>query len=171
MRTGAHLSADGVYRYALWRDQRDSLDEPITGFIMLNPSTADADVDDQTIRKCVRFAEIHGSRAIVVLNLFAFRARDPKDLEAAHRSGVDIIGPDNRYFHRSYQPALSTIVAAWGAHRLAAYGVDEMSHLWRQRFQCLGVTRDGAPRHPCYLGYDTPLIPFQSPWAHDGVST
>jgi len=164
VRKGAKLSDDGVYRYALWRDWRDTVVEPLLGYVMLNPSTADADIDDQTISKCIGFAERNGYRGFIVLNLFAYRARDPKDLEQAHRRGVDIIGPENRYWHRAYRPMMEQTVAAWGTHKLAPYGVDELSHLWRAPFYCLGVTKAGAPRHPCYLGYETPIQPFASPW-------
>lgn len=164
MRRGAKLSDDGMYRYALWRDWRDSIESPLLGYVMLNPSTADADLDDQTIRKCIGFAERNNYRGFVVLNLFAYRARDPKDLEQAHRDGVDVVGPDNRYWHAAYRPALNRVVAAWGAHKLAPYGVDELADLWRRQFWCLGTTIAGAPRHPCYLSYERPLIPFPSPW-------
>jgi hypothetical protein len=71
VRKGAKLSDDGVYRYALWRDWRESLDEPLLGYVMLNPSTADASEDDQTIRKCIGFAERNDYRGFIVLNLFA----------------------------------------------------------------------------------------------------
>jgi hypothetical protein len=163
VRKGAKLSEDGAYRYVLWRDWRDAVTEPLLGYVMLNPSTANANVDDQTIRKCVGFAEHNGYRGFIVLNLFAYRATDPKDLERAHRRGADIVGPENRYWHHVYLPLMERTVAAWGAHRLAPYGVDEMSHLWHSAFYCLGVTRNGAPRHPCYIGYQA-LQPFASPW-------
>jgi hypothetical protein len=77
-RKNALLSPCENYRYWLSRDWDDSL--PIVTFIMMNPSTADATIDDATIRKCVGFAKAWGFGRIRVVNLFALRSRDPLDL-------------------------------------------------------------------------------------------
>jgi hypothetical protein len=164
VRKGAKLSDCGTYRYVLWRDWRDSTAEPLLMFVMLNPSTADADNDDPTIRKCKGFTERADCKGFLVLNLFAYRATDPTELVKAHRSGVDVIGPDNRYWHRCYVGLPDQVVAAWGAHALAPYGMDELSDVWRRRFVCLGTTKAAAPRHPLYVSYEQQLIPFPSPW-------
>ena len=65
---GATISTDGRYRYDLWRQWEPG---PRLGFIMCNPSTADADLDDPTIRRCVGFARREGFAGITVRNLFA----------------------------------------------------------------------------------------------------
>jgi len=86
----ATLSPCGRYRYRLgrrWAQHRLSL--PLL-FVMLNPSTADAEQDDATIRRCTTFAVAHGFDAMEVVNLFAFRATDPADLWRA----ADPVGPD-----------------------------------------------------------------------------
>lgn len=78
MQRGAVLSLDGVYRYHLWR--RLGPGDRSLGFVMLNPSTADANEDDPTIRKCVGFARTLGYDMVEVCNLFALRSTDPKGL-------------------------------------------------------------------------------------------
>jgi hypothetical protein len=81
VRKGADLSPDGVYRYSLsrsWDFRGGNLN-----IIMLNPSTADHEVDDPTITRCVERAKRLGFGGLVVTNLFAFRATYPVDLASA----------------------------------------------------------------------------------------
>lgn len=75
---GAVISDDGRYRYRLWRTWAPEL--PRMAWIMLNPSTADAEVDDPTIRRCVGFAKREGCGGIEVVNLYAYRSTDPSVL-------------------------------------------------------------------------------------------
>lgn len=164
---GAKLSSNGVYRYALWR--KWSHWEPLATFVMLNPSTADASIDDPTIRKCMGFARRWGAGGIWVVNLFAYRATDPRGLLSAG----DPIGPHNDgWVKTAFQDIDCTplVVAAWGAcggaanQRLLAPRVSWFRSLARDLgvpLQCLGTTRTGAPRHPLMLAYDTPLRPWE----------
>ena len=87
-RKQAVLSDCGTYRYRLWR--KWGCGSPLL-FVMLNPSTADAEVDDATIRRCLGFADAHGFGELEVVNLYAYRATDPADLK---RAGYPV-GPDN----------------------------------------------------------------------------
>jgi len=73
----AVLSDCGTYRYSLTRRWSPG---PLLGWVMLNPSRADALVDDPTIRRCVGFARRWGFAGIVVRNLYALRATDPREL-------------------------------------------------------------------------------------------
>jgi hypothetical protein len=84
---GALLSECGQYRYRLWR-LWDAL-APVMVWVLLNPSTADADTDDPTVRKCVGFARAHRYGGVVLVNLFAWRATDPKQLRIVN----DPVGP------------------------------------------------------------------------------
>jgi hypothetical protein len=59
------------YRYLL-RRTRDAV-KPRARYVMLNPSTADADIDDATIRSCIRLAKGLGYGSFEVVNLFASR--------------------------------------------------------------------------------------------------
>src|SRR3954469_17706712 len=87
--TGARFSADGLYRYALWRVW--DADRGLCNFLMLNPSTADETVNDPTVARCARRARSWGYGGLVVTNLFAFRATDPSGLRAA----PDPVGPED----------------------------------------------------------------------------
>lgn len=107
---GALLSEDGRYRYRLWR-LWDEL-APVMTWVMLNPSTADAEVDDPTIRKCIGFAKQHHYGGIVVVNLFAYRATDPKELGKVK----DPVGPENdqHILWACTAPLMLSVVAGWG---------------------------------------------------------
>lgn len=156
---GAHLSDCGTYRYRLTRRWETAV--PPLPFIMLNPSTADADDDDPTIRRCVGFAAAHGYGGIAVWNLYAYRATKPPAMFAAAKAGVDVIGPDNdRRLRNLFQWANGLqipVVAAWGANArqdrvdqvLAMEGSSILHHL--------GLTDSGIPRHPLMLRGDAPL--------------
>jgi hypothetical protein len=159
----AVISEDGTYRYQLYR-MIGGLGGTVATFIMLNPSTADAVVDDPTIRKCLGFSLRWGCAELQVVNLFAFRATDPADLR---RSG-DPVGPKNRdWIRRSVEEACKQIipgpvVCAWGRHG-TYMGRDEIVMGWIEDLcapMCLGLTRDGHPRHPLYVSYAARLVPF-----------
>lgn len=153
----AALSDCGAYRYRLIRHW--GMDMPLP-FIMLNPSTADATVDDPTIRRCVGFARTLGYGGIGVWNLYAYRATKPADLWTAD----DPVGPENdrrlrnvlRWAHLQGVP----VVAAWGAHAKPARVREVLAMEGAGNLRCLGLTKAGAPRHPLYVRADAPLVPF-----------
>ena len=155
----ADFSADGVYRYHLTR--RWDLDgEAVATFVMLNPSTADADLDDPTIRRCIGFARAWGMAALRVLNLYAYRSTDPREL----RHVPDPVGPDNDDFLRRNAQAAATfgwpLIAAWGAGAEPQRVTHVLSLPGMTRLRSLGTTKSGAPRHPLYL----PAAALPEPW-------
>jgi hypothetical protein len=153
----AVISPCGKYRYHLRRRIGDG-SGPVATFIMLNPSTADARVDDPTIRKCVGFSQRWGCGELHVVNLFALRALDPKQVGKTHDPG----GPENQvWIERSVAPA-DIVICAWGnLGQLMRH--DETVLGWVKDIcepMCLGVTKRGHPRHPLYVPYTTKLVPF-----------
>ncbi len=164
----ASLSVCGRYRYDLVRDIGGH--SPFAVFIMLNPSTADAHHDDPTIRRCMGFAKAWGCGKLIVLNLFAIRATDPKDMLAAD----DPEGPDNwEHFRRRFDMArnvdpltrdVDVCVAAWGAHgshRDQDKTVMGWMDKWAISVKCFGTTKSGQPKHPLYLAAASPLIEYR----------
>lgn len=150
-------------RYRYWLAREWDLSAGRLPFIMLNPSTADAELDDPTIRRCMSFARREGYGGISVHNLFAFRATSPKDMRAA----VDPIGPMNdHHLGRLFDVmAISQkpIVAAWGAHGVHDWRDEAVKALARVKgvnLVCLGRTAAGHPRHPLYVKGDQPLEVF-----------
>lgn len=162
---GAVISPDGLYRYRLWRAWRPEL--PRLVFIMLNPSTADAEVDDPTIRRCMGFAKREGGfGGIEVINLYALRATKPAHL----LDHPDPNGPTNvAYWHAMLggkRP--EQVVAAWGAHvhgldqrGVFSWAMSSSAGMPRNGWRCLGVTKAGHPRHPLYLPAESPLVRWE----------
>ena len=159
MVSGAVLSDDGLYRYRLWRIWGCG---PVMAWIMLNPSTADAEVDDPTIRRCMGFARREGYDGIEVINLYALRTTKPKHL-------LDYPDPEGPGNYNHWERVITNhrtgmVVAAWGAGAALA-GLPEsrannmgflVDDCWPA--MCLGRTASGAPRHPLYVKGDTPLV-------------
>ena len=162
MTNAAYISACGRYRYTLERST--GIAGPQVAWLMLNPSTADADQDDPTIRKVVGFSRRAGYGRVVVVNLFAWRATDPKDCRA-HLAEAE--GHGN--FHAIMQAVTDSeaVVCAWGATPWAEEQAAQVVHWLDEhpdkevRMLCLGRTKSGAPLHPLMPSYDGhPLVPF-----------
>lgn len=156
----ATLSGCGKYRYRLTRFWGP---EHALPFVMLNPSTADASIDDPTIRRCVGFARREGAGGIIVVNLYGLRATDPDEL----RKVADPFGPDNRVnIHALGKWAFLAgmpIVCAWGTKGWLKSANKDTTHLLKSTgasLVCLGTTKDGAPKHPLYIKSNQPLVPF-----------
>jgi hypothetical protein len=157
----AIISTCGTYRYLLTRPGDALPDRGTALFLMVNPSTADATLDDPTIRRCRGFARLWGCTGIAVANLYALRATDPAELWRHH----DPKGPENDAWLLRLASEYREVICAWGANVkparvLAALRIFEAAgaKLW-----CLGTTKDGHPRHPLYVRGDQPLVPWQVP--------
>ena len=145
----AIISSCGRYRYTLERQLSMLGKRGACLFIMLNPSTADAELDDPTIRRCKGFAEGFGYNHLIVVNLFAFRATKPADL---YKSG-DPVGPHNDTHIRRAMKRSGLVICGWGSNdalgrdtNIKRFAVDTQTEL-----KCLGKTKGGAPKHPLYL--------------------
>lgn len=151
---GAIFSPDYAYRYVLWRVWSKGGRSLVV--IGLNPSTADATHDDPTIRRCIGFAKREALDGLIMLNLFALRATDPKVM----MGHLDPTGADNDRRLREYaQRQRGIVVAAWGAHGIH-HGRAAAVRRMIPGLKCFGLTRDGQPRHPLYLRADTPLVDY-----------
>jgi hypothetical protein len=147
-------SFDGPYRYLLWRRWAEAAS---VLFIMLNPSTADAQRDDPTIRRCLGFARAWGFGAVEVVNLFAWRATDPREL----RRAADPIGPANDRAIAEAAARNHAIVAAWGVHGVLLERDRQVAALLAgSRVRCLAHTGTGAPRHPLYVRASARAVAF-----------
>lgn len=153
----AIISDNGLYRYELRR--KFLAGQGLCCFVMLNPSTADAEQDDATVRRCVAFAKSWGHGELVVVNLFAFRSTNPKNLFKA----ADPVGPENMAHLSSAALSSRAVVCAWGVHgSFKSQGLNVL-----RRLNDLGVTplalartKSGHPSHPLYLPKDLMPVPL-----------
>lgn len=156
----AEISPCGQYRYTLTRPPLAPYpDRGTAAFCMLNPSTADATLDDPTIRRCRGFAERWGCNGITVVNLYALRSKDPRALW----NHADPVGPMNDYWLRLVARECGGMVCAWGANakpERVAQAVQALRAAGAKLY-CLGTTKDGHPRHPLYVRGDQPLVPWE----------
>lgn len=162
----AEISECGRYRWWLRRSwQIWESGEHVTGkgvccFVMLNPSTADGEQDDPTIRRCIGFARSWGYDTLSVRNLFPWRATDPRELFKAetvtggHRGDTELLAA----------ATADMLVAAWGSS--VPFGRDKQAlemfseHFAAVPIYCLGKTKNGNPRHPLYVRADAKPVSF-----------
>lgn len=160
----AQISPCGRYRYTLDRTWGDPFG-PAVYWIMLNPSTADAEVDDPTIRRCISFSKRQEAERMRVVNLWPYRATKPSVLTEAAEAGIDLDGVGGRFYLESALAGWGDediVVAAWGASlpSLATERVEwvlAMADEYDTPLNCLGLTKAGHPRHPLYVKGDTPF--------------
>ncbi len=122
-------------------------------FIMLNPSTATEVQNDPTVERCERRARALGFGGVRVVNIFAYRATDPRDMRAQR----DPVGARNDAAIAESLDWADQVICAWGGHgdhRGRGVQVAQMLRARGGPLYHLGVTKSGQPKHPLYIGYD-----------------
>ena len=153
MEKSAILSAARKYRYVLTRIWDET--KPTVVFIGLNPSTADEEADDKTIRKCIGYAKRWGYGKLIMANLFAFRSTDPSLLKRVE----DPVGPDNDSYIQKCVSESNLVIACWGNHgKLLNRDKVLMDSL--PNLVCLKRNKNGTPHHPLYLSKDITPVPY-----------
>lgn len=154
----AIISPCGRYRTRLERDLGQP--GPVVAIIGVNPSTADATANDQTIRKDIGFGRILGWTRIIKGNKFAYRATDVRELAFVS----DPVGRDNDLHLEQIMRDADICIAAWGPLsklplRLRGRYLDvlRIAREVGKPLHCFGVAKDGQPRHTLMLPYSTPL--------------
>lgn len=152
----AVFSPDQRYRYTLSR-RLGFLGEGTVLFVGLNPSTATAETNDRTIRRCMGFSQAWGFQVMLMGNIYAFRSTDPAKLPAE----PDCVGEENAHYLALMLAAATKVIAAWGGYRLGPEGL-ELTQLVAASGKSfsLGRNDDGTPCHPLYLSKKTELVPW-----------
>jgi hypothetical protein len=156
--------AGDCYRYRLGREW--DADLPAALFVMMNPSTASAFVDDNTIAKATRFARRWGFGRLLIGNVHAYRCTD----QARLAETADPIGPENDAHLQAMAAEASLIVMAYGRPKIAALrrrgpAVARMLVSAGHWLHVLRVSKAGVPHHPLYL----PEATEPMPWSPEGV--
>lgn len=162
---GAILSTCQQYRYALWRTISET-DGHIVGYFGVNPSTADHEIDDQTVMKWRGFSKVLPNYQVskfIVGNLCGFRATDVNDLKLAY----DPVGLNNDPWIQHIVKRCDVLIPCWGNKsklpKELRHRVDTVEGYLRDSGKpvlCFGKTLSGCPKHPLMLGYDTPIVNY-----------
>ena len=160
----AILSPCGNFRYRLERVIGST--GPVGAFITVNPSIADAHVNDPTIRRVINFAKGFGWSRVIVGNLFAFRSSDIRKLADT----ANPTGPDNLEHLKAILQDADVVVVAWGtvnklplSLRSEWHQIVKLAEDTGKTLNCLGTANDGHPRHPLMLKKDAEPIAWSHP--------
>ncbi len=143
----AFISPCEKYRYVLSRTQLLDIRTRVVTFVMLNPSTADAEKNDPTITRCMNIAWSLGAKEMNVVNLYAYRTTYPSELFQAE----DPVGPLNDDCIREALQATDLhVICGWGGHaRLdRVQWFTQLARDMGKKLECLGTTNAGQPMHP-----------------------
>lgn len=164
MRKCAVIDHTGKYRYTLTREWDKSIKKVV--FIMLNPSTADAYNDDQTIKRCINFAMKWGYGSLEVVNLFAYRATDWTELKEV----MDPIGSENDRYIMDAVKSAEKVVLAWGNNcSFSKRHRKVLKMLLSYRTNCLKMNKSGHPAHPLYVKSDIQPRTFTQTYQEDRI--
>lgn len=150
--SNATISPCNKYRYVLRRTWNERISA--IGIVALNPSTADATADDPTVKKCVKLARFWGYGGIVLVNLFAWRATEKKEIKTIY----DPIGPNN---DKEIQKALNDVddvLVAWGEYGAYLNRSTKVRAILKQlpkKYVCIKQNISGEPTHPLYQKDDS----------------
>lgn len=161
MTKDAKFSSDKIFRYSLWRIWDDT--KPKIAFVGLNPSTADAEIDDRTIVKCTNYTKSWEYGGFYMVNLFAFRATDPYVLyKVQNEKGIEsIVGMENDYHLKDAFDKAEKVICAWGNLGSFKDRNKAVLNLIEKPF-CLRKNKGGEPAHPLYLSKSLQPISYFS---------
>lgn len=158
MERKAYFDKDKIYRYLLQRKWGNS-GKKIT-WIMLNPSTADETIDDPTIRRCIGFSKQFGADELDIVNLFAYRSTDPKQLYSAEYP----VGEENDAYILESIKTSSLVILGWGNHGKLHGRSEKVLSAFLKKYKdkvfALKILKNGEPGHPLYISYSTTLKPL-----------
>ena len=151
---GADFSEDGLYRYSLWRIWDES--KPIIMFVGLNPSTANEETNDATIRRVISMAKRWNFGGVYMMNCFPFISTNPYEL--IHSGSNDV----NDQWLRDISLKCQDIIFAWGAFDIVKEtGRDQELTQMFPGAMALVINKDGSPRHPLYVPSSVKPIKWQ----------
>jgi len=152
----AIFSENKTFRYFLGRNWSPLQEPKWVCYIGSNPSTANHETDDMTIKKEIGFGKKLGYTGLLKVNLGALVSTDPAGLLRA----ADCMGPHNLLAIKAAVELASLVVVAWGGldNRVWAKFRESVELVKALKgVKCLGRTKTGAPHHTSRLGYKAQL--------------
>lgn len=166
MRKDAYITADRQFRYDLVRawDVPAQLWVNMLHVVMLNPSTADAESDDPTIKRLIHRGRDEGYNGIVVNNLFAFRSSYPSVLLNRWEKSYEVVGGENNQRIEAAAMLCKASLVAWGSHVMVPKREQKVLDILYKAGHpvlCVGLTMDGYPKHPLHVRYADKMFPYR----------
>ena len=163
MNRSAIISPDGLFRYQLVRSWAPHRGRIVWG--LHNSSTADAEKDDPTVKRVIRFTEQYGKGEAIVVNPMAYRTMNPRRLLEVE----DPVGPENGRWLADAMADADIVVVGWGnVHPKLTRFVDSLVESFVKvglKLWCLGRTESGQPKHPLARGkHFVPYGKELEPW-------
>jgi hypothetical protein len=124
-------------------------------FVCLNPSTADAETDDNTSRVCINYAKNWDYGGMIIGNLFAYRSTD----QSALYQVPDPTGPENDTWLKKLISEVELVVCAW-SNTGAFKNRDQAVLKFLKNPHCLVKLKSGRPGHPLYKRADLKPMPL-----------
>lgn len=163
MYKSADISSCGKYRYSLSRMWGSSNQGIVYGYFGINPSTADASIDDATVKKWIGFTKRNNGRGFLVGNAFAYRATNVKDLSKTDNP----VGENNILYIQKIINTVDVIVPCWGNSSKVSKNLRPQLEIILDQIlksgkpvKIFGKTKSGDPLHPQMLAYSTSLIDY-----------
>ncbi len=141
---GAEFNQDRTHRYSLWRIWDEQL--PMIAFVGLNPSNANENEDDPTIRRVIGFAQNWGYGGVYMLNLFTVISSAPSILKDANNWGD---WKDCLSHILKHENKIEEYVFAWGNAKESQERGLKLSKVILDAI-CLEKNKNGSPKHPLY---------------------
>jgi len=143
------------YRYLLMRQWSEN-NAQIT-WIMLNPSTADENIDDPTIRRCIGFSKLYNAGKMEIVNLFSYRSTTPQTLYTIN----DPIGKETDQYILNSVKSADKVIIAWGNHgklnNRSKYVINDLLSPYHNKIYTLKLLKNKEPGHPLYISYSEQL--------------
>lgn len=157
----AIFSQDKKHRYFLSRVWNDTSGKKIVLFIMLNPSIADQNIDDPTIRRIKSFSVNWGYDGVFVVNLNSYITSNPLNLVS-----VDAQKEVTHHFEKNFaqikeamqMECVKLIVCAYGNNQyiqeIRIKEIYKIADELKINLYCIKKNKDNSPAHPLYLKSD-----------------
>ncbi len=155
MYAGALFDKTKEHRFVLWRHWDAA--KPYVTWIMLNPSTANADTDDFTTKKCLKYTRDWDYGGLTIVNLFSVVSTNPKNLRGLKRFGCTLNKPESTETIIEESLKSSLVIAAWGKYGSLLKRDQEVTNLLVSKgikISALQLTILGQPYHPMNVKAD-----------------
>lgn len=159
IKSTATFSDNEKYRYQLSRIWDEN--KPKATVVMLNPSKADVLITDRTVMNVTNYLVENDYGSITIVNLFAYRATDPKFLNQRDEVQESL---NNDYLKESFFDS-DTIIVAWVRDKdkyvTRKREVERLLIQYKSRVKCFEDGNGKILRHPRDLGSDWKLVEYE----------